>query len=82
VRGVKIEDKLYPFSALESYRIDEEDPRGPQLLIKVSKKIMPLIVIPIPKDHVDNIENMLKDKLVEEELEESLFIKVLELFGF
>ncbi len=82
VRGVKIEDKLYPFSSLESYRIDEEDPRGPQLLIKVHKKTMPLIVIPIPIDHIDDIESILKEKLVEENLEESLFIKILELFGF
>lgn len=82
VRGVKIEDKLYPFSSLESYRIDEEDHRGPQLLIKVHKKTMPLIVIPIPKDHIDDIESILREKLVEENLEESLFIKILELFGF
>ncbi len=82
VRGVKVEDVLYPFSSLKSYRIDEEDVRGPQLLIKVDKKIMPLIVIPIPKDHIDGIESILKDKLIEEELEEPLFVKVLELFGF
>jgi hypothetical protein len=82
VRGVKIEDHAYPFSALESYRIDEEDPRGPQLLIKVKHKLMPLIVIPIPADHIDEIDSILKEKLVEEDLEEPLFVKILELFGF
>lgn len=82
VRGVKIDDQLYPFSSLASYAIDEEDLRGPQLLIKSARKIMPLIVIPIPIDHVDDIESILKEKLEEEELEESFFIKVLELFGF
>lgn len=82
VRGIKIEDRLYPFSTLESYHIDEEDFRGPQLLIKSSQKIMPLMVMPIPTDHIDDIESILKEKLVEEELEEPLFIKILELFGF
>ncbi len=82
IRGVKIEDQLYPFSALESYNIDEEDPRGPQLLIKSNRKIMPLMVLPIPPDHIDEIESILKEKLPEEDLEESLFVKILELFGF
>jgi hypothetical protein len=82
VRGVKIEDQVYPFSALESYRIDEEDPRGPQLLIKAKKKLMPLIILPIPPDHIDDIDDLLKGKLAEENLEESLFVKILELFGF
>jgi len=82
VRGVRIEDRLYPFSTLESYHIDEEDPNGPQLLIKSDKKLMPLIVMPIPVDHIDDIEHILKEKLEEEELEEPFLVKVLELFGF
>jgi hypothetical protein len=82
VRGVKIEDQIYPFSALDGYRIDEENPYGPQLLLRAKKKFMPLIVLPIPLDHVDDIDDLLKERLPEEELEESLFMKILELFGF
>ncbi len=82
VRGVKIEDKLHTYSSLSAYHIDEEDPRGPQLLLRSDRHLMPLIVIPLPPDHVDDIESILKEKLPEEELEESFFIKVLELFGF
>jgi len=82
LRGIKIDDRLYPYSTLESYRIDEEDPRGPQLLLKSEKKIMPLIVMPIPYDHVDDIDDIIKMNLIEEDLDEPLFIKVLELFGF
>jgi len=82
VRGIKIEDHIYPFSVIDSYRIDEEDYRGPQLLVKVNKKLMPLIVMPIPRDHVDDIDAILKEKLTEEHLEEPLFVKILELFGF
>jgi len=81
VRGVKIEDELHPFSTLASYHIDEDDPRGPQLLIKSEQRFMPLIVMPIPADHIDDIEDILKEKLPEEELVEPFLIKVLELFG-
>lgn len=81
VRGIKIEDRMYPFSSLDSYDIDEEDPRGPQLLIKSEKRLMPLIVMPLPPDHIDEIEDILKEKLVEEELMEPFLVKVLELFG-
>jgi hypothetical protein len=82
VHGVKIEDELHPFSSLGAYHIDEEDPRGPQLLLRSEKMFMPLIVIPIPVDYIDDIELLLKDKLPEEELEEPFLLKVLELFGF
>ncbi|MCB9810431.1 hypothetical protein H6781_02455 [Candidatus Nomurabacteria bacterium] len=82
LRGIKIDDRIYPFSTLDSYRIDEEDPKGPQLLIKSSKKLMPLMVMPIPVDHVDDIDDILKEKLIEEDLEEPLLVKILELFGF
>jgi hypothetical protein len=82
VRGIKVDDRLYPFSTLDSYAIDEDDPKGPQLLIKSDRKLMPLIVMPIPEDHIDDIEGILKEKLEEEDLEESFFVKVLELFGF
>ena len=81
VRGVKIEDRLYPFSTLDSYHIDEENPHGPQLLIKANKKFMTLLVMPIPKEHIDDIETLLKEKLQDEELSEPLIVKVLELFG-
>ena len=82
VRGVKVDDRLYPYATLESYCIDEEDPRGPQLLLKSERMIMPLIILPIPADHIDDIESILEERLEEEELEESLFVKILELFGF
>jgi len=82
VRGIKVDDRLYPYSTLESYCVDEEDPRGPQLLVKSERFVMPLIILPIPVDHIDDIESILEEKLEEEELEESLFVKILELFGF
>ncbi|MEZ4194956.1 MAG: hypothetical protein R3B53_00960 [Candidatus Paceibacterota bacterium] len=43
---------------------------------------MPLLVIPLPPDNIDDIEDILKDRLPEEHLEEPLFVKILEIFGF
>lgn len=82
VRGVKIEGHLYPYASLAAYHIDEEDPRGPQLLIRTERRLNPLLVVPLPEEHIDDIEDMLKLKLVEEELEEPFMLKVLEIFGF
>jgi hypothetical protein len=82
VRGVKIDDELHPYGSLDSYFIDEEDHRGPHLLLKSSRKIMPLLVLPIPVDYIDEIEEILKERLPEEHLEEPLLVKILELFGF
>ena len=82
VRGVRIGDELFPFSTLDSYYIEEHNPERPELLIKSKRRFMPLLVLPLPVDNVDDIEEILKEKLPEEHLEESLFLKVLEIFGF
>lgn len=82
LRGVRIAERLYPYSTLESFHIDEEDPKGPQLLLKTHQRFSPLLVLPIPVDHIDDIDHILKEKLEEEELVEPLLIKILELFGF
>lgn len=82
IRGVRINEDLYPFGHLVSYHIDEEDPRGPQLLLMSDRRFLPLLIMPIPPDYVDEVEDILKGRLPEEYLEESFFVKVLEYFGF
>jgi hypothetical protein len=82
VRGVRVEDELHPYTNLVSFYIDEEDPRGPQLLVKTNRRTIPLLVLPIPPEHVDDIESILKEKLPEEMIHEPLALKILELFGF
>jgi len=81
-RAIKLGEKSYPYSSLESYFLDEENPRGPQLLLKAKSLYSPLIILPIPEEYVDDIEDLLLDRLVEEELEEPLANKILEVFGF
>ncbi len=81
-RGVRVDERLYPYTTLESYCIDEDDPKGPQLLLRGERLMMPLIVIPLPEDEVDEIEDLIAMKLPEEDLEESFFAKLLEFVGF
>ena len=82
VRGVMVNDEIYPYSTLTSYHIDEEDPRGPQLLVLTKRHLLPLLILPLPAEYIDDIEDILKEKLSEDLLEEPLFMKILESFGF
>jgi len=82
VRGVQIGDEFHPFSELLSYRIDETDPKGPQLLLLSKRHFMPLIVMTLPEDYIDDVEDLLQGRLPEEHLEEPFLNKLLEIFGF
>lgn len=81
-RGVRVGEHLYPYSTLESFNIDEEDERGPQLLLKSKRLHLPLIIMPVPDEHLFEIEALLRERLQEEELFEPLGHKLLEIFGF
>jgi len=82
VRGVRVGDDLYPHSNIEAYCIDEDEPSGPQLLIQVKSRLMPLVVIPLPPDYIDDVDDILGARIPEEKLEEPVIMKILELFGF
>lgn len=82
VRGIRIEDSLYPFTTLKSWHIDEDNPWGPQLLVMSQKYFMPLLVLPIPEEYVDDIEDIIAERLPEAYIEESFFNMFLEFLGF
>ena len=82
LRGVRVGNDLFPYSTLESFFIDEDNPLGPQLLIRSKRMFMPLLVIPLPEDSIDEIDEIIGDRLPEEELEEPFFNKLLEFLGF
>ena len=82
LRGLRVEDKLYPYSTLESFFIDEDNPIGPMLLARSEKLFMPLIIMPLPDEYLDDIEQILSNRLPGEHLEEPFVNKVLEFFGF
>lgn len=81
-RGIKIDNFFYPYTTLESYYIEEHHIVGHQLLIKSQKMVMPLLILPLPEEDVDGIENILAERLPEEHLEEPLVNQILEFFGF
>lgn len=82
LRGLRVDDKLYPYTTLETYCIEDVPNTGPQLLVKSEKLFMPLIIMPLPEEHVDEIEDIIAERLPEEHLEEPLVNKLLEFFGF
>jgi hypothetical protein len=81
-RGVRIDGDLYPYTSLSGYAIDEENRHGPQLLLKSRKLFTPLLILPIPEDYMDEIEDIISLRLPEEELEEPFSHQLLEFFGF
>ena len=80
-RGITIDEKTYPYATLESFYIDDEHRHGPHLLIKSQKLFMPLIIVPLPEDAVDDVEEMIANRLPEEHLEEPLVNVILEFLG-
>lgn len=81
-RGVRAGDQLFTYNSLEAYNIDEDAIWGPQLLLRSKSLYMPLVIIPIPEDYIHEIEDLLRERLKEEELEEPLAHKLLELVRF
>ena len=81
-RGIRIGNELFPYTTLESFYIDEDGPRGPELLLKSERLFMPLIIVPLPPEYIDAVDDMLGERLDEEHLEESFFNRLLEFFGF
>ena len=81
-RGVRVKDDLFPYSTLDSFFLDEENPSGPQLIVKSKKMFMPLLIIPVPDEYIDAIEDVIAPRLREEHLEEPLSHRMLEFLGF
>ena len=81
-RGLRVDNQLYPYSTLEAFYIDEEHELGPQLLARSTKLFGPLIIMPLPEEYVEEIEDILELRLPEEHMEEPLVNKILEIFGF
>ncbi len=81
-RGLRIQKTLYPFASLEGFTLDEDAPFGPQLILKSRHLLMPLIIVPIPDECVDDIDDIISTRLRELRLEEPLSHRLLEIFGF
>jgi hypothetical protein len=81
-RGIRIDDDFYAYTTLESWCIDEENPMGPQLIVKSKKLLMTLIILPLPEEYIHSVERLIAIKLPQEHLREPLSHKLLEFLGF
>ena len=81
-RGVRVGHQFFPYKTLKSYAIDEEHRHGPHLLILPDGRFSAMLVMPIPEDMIDDIEDILYGRLPEEDLEEPFFNVVLEILRF
>ncbi len=81
-RGIRVGDVLYPYSTLESYHIETEHSVEPLLIVKSERLFMPLIIIPLPGEYIDEVESIVRLRLRTEHLEEPFATKLLEFFGF
>lgn len=81
-RGIRVNDVLFPYSSLEAFYINEDDPRGVQLYVRSDRVFMPLIVMQLPEEFLEEIEELLEERLPEEHMEESLGHLILEFLGF
>lgn len=80
--GVRTGNTLFPFSSLDGFAIAEYF-HETRLLLESNRRLMPLIVIPIPDEfEVDDIRELLAQVLPEKELHESLPHLLLEQLGF
>lgn len=82
-RGVRIDDKLYPFETLEAFGIEElSSEHTPKLILKSKKILVPNIIISLEKVNENEVHDFLQQFLHQEELNEPLIHKIMEWLGF
>lgn len=81
-KGVIIERTLYPYSALESFSVDEIHHHGPRLILKSKKKVVPLVTVPIQHDDLEGLREYLETHLKPETFEQNLMHTIFEKLGF
>lgn len=82
VRGIRVGHLFYAYKNLDTYSIDEEHRHGPHLLAVTQSRFAPMLVIPIPEELIDDIEDLLQTRLDEDDLEEPFFNILLEILRF
>ncbi len=82
-KGVLIEKTLYPYVGLESFWIaDHHEFVEPKLIIKSTKVVMPYIIIPLIDVDPEDVHDILRTVIAEEEHHEPLAHKLMEYLGF
>ncbi|HBV01257.1 MAG TPA: hypothetical protein DEF00_02570 [Candidatus Taylorbacteria bacterium] len=78
-RGLWTNKNFQPFTALESFFVEEQEPK---LLLKVKGLVTPLSVIPLESVDSQTVREFLQDYLPEEEMHEPLSKRIMEYLGF
>ncbi len=79
-KGIAMGAVSFPYHTLESFCISEGDQS--RLLIKSKKLVSPLIVVPLGDTDINEVGELLRTHLAEEELSEPFLAKLLERAGF
>jgi hypothetical protein len=79
-KGLAIDDTFYPYDVIKAFWIEEHG-ESTTLLIDTLKALRPHLVIPVNDVSADDIRDMLKEFIEEEELSEPLSYRILELLG-
>ena len=80
-RGIKVNKSLYPYQTLEAFWIETRR-NDPKLLVRSSKNIMPLIILPLEKTNIDQVQALLNGKIAEEEIAEPFAHIIMDRLGF
>ena len=82
VDGIIYDGRIYPFSRLKSFWMEELDGEK-RLLVKSDKTLIPIMVLPFEEDEVgEDIYSILSEILEEEEIQESVAHKIMDRLGF
>jgi hypothetical protein len=80
-KGIRINDKIYPYQTLRSFWIDDEI-YFDQMIVRSEKKLMPHLIIPLGNMDLVSVREYMLNYLPEEEMREPFTHKLLEYFGF
>ena len=81
-RGLRVGHQFFPYKSLHSYAIDEEHRHGPHLLVLPKQRFSAMLVLPLPEEYIDDVEDILYGRLEEGDLEEPFFNILLEILRF
>jgi len=81
LKGIIINEKLYPYITLESFWIETRQGE-PRIILKSKKELSPFIIIPLHEDDVDDVNDILRQFIEEKEIKEPASHKIMEYLGF
>lgn len=79
--GIKAKNILFPYESIEHYDIHFGEKES-KILLLTNRTFMPLVSIPAQESQLDEINEILSQKIEHQELREPGMYKLLDMFGF